>query len=119
MSWRLAGHQDLVSTIVLSSDGQTLASTSTREAIIWNLPTKQYQRILLQDTAVKIHGLAFARDASSLVGFTFDGSLYHWISLSDNIPPRILQISDDGLRGLAVAPKGDVLALALPDYRIR
>ncbi|TAD94417.1 MAG: hypothetical protein EAZ98_19490, partial [Oscillatoriales cyanobacterium] len=74
----LRGHSDYVNSVVISPDGQIIASGSGDNTIkLWNLKTGQEIRTLTGHSA-KVNSVSFSPDGNTLVSGSNDGRIKIW-----------------------------------------
>ncbi|MCB9098494.1 MAG: AAA family ATPase [Anaerolineales bacterium] len=116
LSNRLYGHAGPVESVVLSPDGQTLASAGADGAIIlWQMQAGDQppQRIgqPLTDHSGTIKSLVFSPDGQLLASASDDGTIILWQMRPDQPPLAMGQVSQDGgVNTVAFSSNGQILA---------
>lgn len=130
----LAGHEEVVTTLALSSDGRVLASGSRdKTVILWDVAKREMLRTLRLHEGV-VTGLAFSPDAKMLVSVGRDNLLVLWdvpsgqrirqlsVEAPDSIDASDSLLSSvrgrQGLRSVAFSPDGKMLAFGASDNSI-
>ncbi|MHC5722092.1 MAG: WD40 repeat domain-containing protein, partial [Nostoc sp.] len=78
MLYSLRGHLDFINVVVISPDGQTLASASNDKTIkVWNRNTGELLLTLKKQKSIVL-SIAITPDSQTLVSGSFDGSIKLW-----------------------------------------
>jgi WD40 repeat protein len=116
----LHGHTDLVTRIVFSPDGQTLASSSRDKTIIlWDLRSGQPIGSPLTGHTDWIYSLAFSPDGQTLASGGHDNTIRLWDVATGKQLGEPLAGHTDQIWNLAFSPDGQTLASAGADKTIR
>ncbi|MFN6440359.1 MAG: protein kinase domain-containing protein [Nostoc sp. DedSLP01] len=114
----LNGHTDWVSSLAISSDGQTLVSGSGDRSIkIWNLQTTGLKTTLSLHTDA-VTSVAISPDNKTLVSASKDGTIKIW-NLQDGSLKNTLTGHKDTVNSVAISPDGETLASGSADGTIK
>ena len=114
----LYGHQDVVTSVASSSDGQHLASGSEDGTVrYWDL-AHLATPLILKDNDGPVTSVAFSPEGQTLAAGGWDGTVRLW-SLSDPAAaPTILERHEAGVLSIAFNPDGQRLASGSEDGTI-
>lgn len=113
-----AGHSDWVSSIVISSDGQKLASASFDGQIkLWDLQTGELIRLLSEKAGV-IYAIALNPDAEILASGSSDLTVKVW-ELETGALIESFKEHTGSIRSVAISPDGETLASGSFDQTIK
>ncbi|MUG96279.1 protein kinase [Scytonema sp. UIC 10036] len=114
----LEGHNDWVSSLAISPDGQTLVSGSGDRSIkIWNLQTGGIKTSLNGHTDGVV-SVAIAPEGKTLVSGSIDGTIKIWDLQTPGLK-NTLTGHKDSVKSVAIAPDGKTLASASSDKTIK
>ncbi|WP_407890657.1 protein kinase domain-containing protein [Scytonema sp. NUACC26] len=114
----LIGHNDWVSSVAISPDGQTLVSGSGDRSIkIWNLRTGGI-KTSLNGHADGVSSVAIAPDSKTLVSGSKDGTIKVWDLQTPGLKSTLTG-HKDSVNFVAIAPNGKTLASASADKTIK
>ncbi len=118
--WRLAGHNDRVSAIAFSPDGNTLASGSFDKTIkLWDTQTGELKRTLIGHDA-SVTSIAFSPDGRTLASgsgmgqmtISYDTSVRLWDTQTGDLKHTLEAIGNSysGVTDIIFSPDGSTLA---------
>ncbi|MBW4575480.1 MAG: protein kinase [Aphanothece sp. CMT-3BRIN-NPC111] len=114
----LTGHSNLVSSVAISPDGQTLASGSWDHTIkIWNLSTGKVKSTLTGHSNL-VSSVAISPDGQTLASGGFDHTIKIW-NLSTGKVKSTLTGHSDLVNSVAISSDGQTLASGSNDKTIK
>jgi len=114
----LSGYTAPISTIVISPDGQTLASGSDDKTIkLWNLKTGKLLRTLTGHKE-KVTSLVFSPDGKTLVSSSLDNTIKLWNVQTGKLN-RNLTGHSSAVISIAISPDGKTLSSSSYDKTLR
>ncbi|WP_353928902.1 WD40 repeat domain-containing protein [Okeanomitos corallinicola TIOX110] len=114
----LSGHTAPLRTIVISPDGQTLASGGDDKTIkLWHLQTGQLLRTLTGHTE-NLTSLVFSPDGKTLVSSSYDKTIKLWNVQTGKLI-RNLSGHSAPITSIAISPNGQILASSSHDKTIK
>ena len=117
----LSGHEDTVSQVKYSPDGELIASASWDKTIkLWNRSTGKLIDTLKHEEGV--NAIAFSRDGQTLVSGSEDKTLKLWsLDNLDNKPKLIKTLTGhtDSIKAVTISPDGRLIASAGYDNTIK
>ena len=114
----LLGHADTVWSVVLSADGQTLASGSEDQTIkLWNLETGQVNRTLTGHTA-SVRSVSLSSDGQTLASGSSDNTIKLWIVQTGAVR-QTLEGHSDSIWSVAFDRTGQLLISGSGDNTIK
>jgi WD40 repeat protein len=115
---RLEGHQDSVTSVSFSPDGQMLASGSLDKTIkLWSVRDAKELKTL-QGHSAWVWETSFSPDGQTLASVSDDGTIKLW-SLRDGQEFETLQGHRAGVWGVSFSPDGQTLASASLDGTVK
>jgi len=116
----LAGHENDVSSIVYSPDGEILASGSKDGTVrIWEMRTGEQPMLPLRSDDGSIWSILFSLDGSNIVSGTESGVVCLWMLLAGQAHVRRLVGHAAAVLSLAYSPDGSLLASASGDTTLQ
>ncbi|HEY9853203.1 MAG TPA: hypothetical protein V6D28_27270 [Leptolyngbyaceae cyanobacterium] len=113
-----AGHSDWISSLVISSDGQKIASASFDGQIkLWDLPTGELIRVVSENAGV-VYAIALNSDAEILASGSSDLSVKVWELQTGALIENFKEHSGS-IRSVAISPDGTTLASGSFDQTIK
>lgn len=113
----LTGHRDIIESIAISPDGQTIVSGSYDATIkIWSLRTGELQNTLKGHNN-RITCVAISTDGQIIASGSYDQTIKLW-SLSTGKFLQSLEDRPDRVRDIAFSPNGQIL-LSIGDWEIK
>ena len=113
----LPGHQDLVSSVAISPDGQIFVSSGDRIIKVWNLSTGK-EITTLKGHLQKVNVVVISPDGRTLVSGADDQTIKIWDLVTGELI-RTLRGHSDSIHALAITPDGTTLASASDDHTIK
>ncbi|MEZ2250165.1 protein kinase, partial [Microcoleus sp.] len=114
----LTGHSDLVHSVAISPDGQTLVSSSWNKTIkIWNLATGNLIRTLSGNSS-PVNSVAISPDGQTLVSSSWDKTIKIWNLATGNLIRTLSGHSND-VSSVAISPDGQTLVSSSWDKTIK
>ena len=115
---RLEGHEKLVWSVSLSSDGKTLASGSSDKTIkLWNVDTGKEIRTL-KDHEDAVSSVSLSSDGKTLASGSSDKTIKLW-NVDTGKEIHTLQDHDDEVYSVSLSPDGKTLASGSSDKTIK
>lgn len=113
----LTGHKDIIESIAISSDGQTIVSGSYDGTIkLWSLRTGELQNTLKGHNH-RVTCIAISPDGQMIASGSYDQTIKLW-SLSTGKFLQTLEDRPDRVRDIAFSPNGQVL-LSIGEWEIK
>ncbi|HBE16802.1 MAG TPA: hypothetical protein DEG17_18530 [Cyanobacteria bacterium UBA11149] len=113
----LTGHRDIIESIAISPDGQTIVSGSYDATIkIWSLRTGELQNTLKGHNN-RITCVAISADGQIIASGSYDQTIKLW-SLSTGKFLQSLEYRPDRVRNIAFSPNGQIL-LSIGEWEIK
>jgi predicted NACHT family NTPase len=114
----VTGHSDVVWSVTISRDSQTLLSSSGDKTIkLWHLPSGELQRTLSAHSG-KVWSIAISPDGQTLASGSSDNTIKLW-SLPSGELRRTLSGHSAAVRSVAISPDGQTLASGSSDNTIK
>lgn len=115
---KLLGHEDFITRISWSPNGQMLASPSVDGTIcIWEKRTGQLYR-KIKDDSVSVFSVAWSPDSKSLAAASDDNFVRVWNVITGELYQKIEGCTDVAF-DIAWSPNGEMIALGLRDNTIQ
>ena len=115
----LTGHNDRVTSLAFSPDGQTLASGSAdRTLIAWDVASRRPLGEPLAGHQAAVHGLAYSPDGHALASGGDEGTLILWDVTTRQRTGAALTAHTDDVYSVAYSPDGQTLASASGDETV-
>ncbi|MBW4575010.1 MAG: tetratricopeptide repeat protein [Aphanothece sp. CMT-3BRIN-NPC111] len=118
IAYTLTGHSSFVTSVVISPDGQILASSSWDKTIkLWQLSTGREIRTLTGHSQ-QVHSVAISPDGQTLASGSWDDTIKLW-QLSTGQKIRTLSGHSNDIRCVIISPDGQIIASASEDKTIK
>ncbi|WP_193196500.1 serine/threonine-protein kinase [Nostoc sp. MG11] len=117
LSHTIKGHENSVSSVAISPDGQIIASSGDRTIKLWNLATGK-QISSLNGNSQQVNIVAFSPDGKTLVSSSDDNTIKVW-NLASGQQIRNLIGHSDSVHALAISPDGRTLVSGSDDNNIK
>jgi WD40 repeat protein len=113
----LQGHENSVSSVVISPDGQTIASSGDRTIKLWNLATGK-EISSLNGHSQQVNVVVISPDGKTLVSGSDDNTIKIW-NLATGRQIRTLTGHSDAVHALVITPDGKTLVSGSDDSTIK
>jgi AAA ATPase domain/WD domain, G-beta repeat len=115
---RFLGHEDSVTSVSISPDGKTLASSSSDKTIkLWDLATGKEIHTLL-DHQEYVSSVSFSPDGQTLASSSWDKTIKLW-NLATRQEIRTFFVHKNGVNSVSFSPDGQTLASSSADNTIK
>ena len=112
---RLLGSTDSLNSVAFSPDGQTIASGSDREIVLWNLKGEVLTTI--SDYRDGLQSIVFSSDGQTITSSSSDGTVKLW-----NLKGELLSTLEgytDELESIVLSPDGQTIASTSSDGTVK
>ena len=115
----LRGHEDDITSVAFSPDGQWLASGSyDHTTSLWNLTDPTIDSIILKGHTDRVTSVAFSPDGQTLATGSNDTTIRLWNLMDITSSPIILEDHTGGITSIAFSPDGQSLVSSSSDGTI-